>query len=132
MAYDYPHRHTKATGNDLKTRGSNAIGADKLHDKNMHAQVDGLWATDAGSMHARQIPELLLRPHLDHLARVALAVRLEAEVPAHIPAQAEASKISSATVFMPAKTPYFIVFSLATTAATACSRATSIAQRIVS
>ncbi len=79
---------------DLEARGSDAIGPDKLHDEDMHAQVDGLGAADADRTHARQVPELLLRPHLDHLARVALAVRLEAEVPAHIPAQEEAPTTS--------------------------------------
>lgn len=55
--------------------------------QHMHAQLQGLGAGDAGGVQARQVSHLLLRPHLDHLARVGLAVPLEARVPHDVPAK---------------------------------------------
>jgi hypothetical protein len=52
----------------------------------MHAQLDGLGAADAAGVQARQIAHLLLRPHFDHLARVALVVAAEPRVPRNVPA----------------------------------------------
>ena len=58
----------------------------KLHDEHMHAQMHGPRAADAGRLEAGQVPELLLRPQLHHLPRIALAVAgAEAEVPLHVP-----------------------------------------------
>lgn len=42
-----------------------AVPADERHGENVIAQLQRLWAADAGIMHTRQVPCLLLRPHFD-------------------------------------------------------------------
>ena len=52
--------------------------------------LQGARAGHACGGEARQVAHLLLCPHLDHLARVALGVARKARVPHHIPARARA------------------------------------------
>lgn len=71
----------------LQARGSHLAGADELHDQHVHLEGERLGAADAGRVQARQVAQLLLRPHLHHLPRVALAVAVaESVVARHIPA----------------------------------------------
>lgn len=75
----------------LQAGRCDAMRPHKLHDKDMHAQMDWPRAADAGRLQAGQVSELLLCPELHHFPRIALAVAAaEAEVPLHIPGHSTA------------------------------------------
>lgn len=66
----------------LEARCCNTIGANKVHDEHMAAQLQRLRASDASSLQPHQVASLLLSPDLHHLAWVVFAVAgSEPEVP---------------------------------------------------